>query len=106
MTLSERFEAAEPGEAAGLLEVLALQMNSQCDWCIFNHLRNINNPESLFAAAMMLMPEGSCFNFNSHWQSVQVYRPSDPFHLNSQKHGMAKSPALALGAAIARSLGL
>lgn len=107
MTLAERAASAKAEETAGLLNELFLSTDrpydSDFDWYVAK-----NTPESLLAAAMMLLPEGAGWN---------IHAPSSPDQYNLPAariwgkwagtfSGNAATPALALIAAVAQSKGL
>jgi hypothetical protein len=117
MTIATRAAAAKPEETAGLLDELFFAIHGSkpervpggsqdwLDWLDqripFGSIIRINTPESLLAAAMMLVPEGWQYCITSHhgcW-----IRESDHFPTIT---GFGETPALALIAAIAQSKGL
>ena len=115
MTLAERAASANAGETRALLTDLwwALcntnpNVEASSEAWTFCKLRDLNTPESLLAAAMMLLPDGAGWN---------IHAPSSPdkYNLPAARiwgkwtgtfHGNAATTALALIAAVAQSKGL
>jgi len=114
MTISTRAEQAKPEEASGLLEEL-WEIHAKKLWAkgvpgidrlasTFSPILDINTPEAHLAAAMMLVPEGY------YEQISHVTADRWDVHLGYANRGPGRcgtgcTPALALIAAIARSIG-
>lgn len=99
--LSTRAEQAKPDETRGLLELLMLSIPDTMRWG--EPRRKLWNArldcEAYLDAAMMLMPEGWSYTIMRHWAEVR-----HPIHRAMDCVGRAATPALALIAAIARSI--
>lgn len=119
MTLSTRAEQAKPDEARWLLTELvnAVDVSDSWDrerWRVWFQLcDSIDTPEAHLAAAMMLVPEGwrvsNMLEYESGGWAVYLAMRESPLTTVGcpAKIGSpgAATPALALIAAIARSLG-
>lgn len=108
MTLSHRAEQAAPDEARGLLEELFLQPRyagrvNPITFRLF--LDIIDTPEAHLAAAMMLVPEGWNWTCESEGAACVFRYPQKSDASDYLEHqAEAATPALALIAAIARSV--
>lgn len=106
MTLAERAASAKPEETAGLLEELRIAAN-QITPPYWHTMRGINTPESLLAAAMMLIPEDHPKWAVTGRNSATIGRKvSEDANVSALDWVFAATPALAMIAAIAQSKGL
>ena len=108
MTIAERAASAKAEETAGLLNDLNWQI--QPPWPIskqdtFHQLLVINTPESLLAAAMMVLDDGDWAMSVAGKENALVTLPALTCD-DDAVHGYAATPALALIAAVAQSKGL
>jgi len=110
MTIATRAAAARPEETAGLLRELR---KATTDWkdvgtiSVWRCLLDLNTPESLLAAAMMLVPEGYPKWAVTGRNSATIGRKvTEDANSNVLDWSYAATPALALIAAIAASRGV